>query len=336
MAMKRALITGIGGQDGSYLTELLLEHGYEVHGTIRRSSLSNTTRIDHLITQDAIYNRRLFLHHADMADSGSLDEAVKRSKPDEIYNLAAMSQVRISYDIPASTADITGVGFARLLEVARRHAPEAKIYQASSSEMFGKVLETPQTETTPFYPRSPYGCAKAYAFYIGRSYREGHGMRIYNGILFNHESPRRGENFVSKKIVQAAARIKRGEQDKLWLGNLDAKRDFGYAKEYMEWVYAIMQYPEPDDFLIATGETHSIEEFVERAFARLDLNWRDYVCIDQNFLRPAEVDLLMGDATKSEILLGFEPKVMFEQLVDLMVDAEMGVPCSSTKTTAAY
>ncbi len=322
--MPTALITGIGGQDGSYLAELLLEQGYTVHGTVRRSSLSNTTRIDHLISQDAIYNRRLFLHHADMADSGSLDAAIKAAKPDEIYNLAAMSQVRISYDIPASTADITGVGFARLLEVARRHAPEAKIYQASSSEMFGKVLETPQTEKTPFYPRSPYGCAKAYAFYIGRSYREGHGMRIYNGILFNHESPRRGENFVSKKIVQAAARIKRGEQDKLWLGNLDAKRDFGYAKEYMEWVWRIMQHPTPDDFLIATGETHSIEEFVERAFARLGMNWRDYVCIDQSFLRPAEVDLLMGDASKSKRVLGFEPKIKFAQLVDLMVDAEMG------------
>jgi len=334
--MKRALITGIGGQDGSYLAELLLEQGYEVHGTIRRSSLSNTGRIDHLISQDALMNRRLFLHHADMADSGSLDAAIKASSPDEIYNLAAMSQVRISYDVPASTADVTGVGFARLLEVARRHAPEAKIYQASSSEMFGKVLETPQTEKTPFYPRSPYGCAKAYAYYIGRSYREGFGMRVYNGILFNHESPRRGENFVSKKIVMAAARIKRGEQDKLWLGNLDAKRDFGYAKEYMEWVWRIMQSDTPDDFLIATGETHSIEEFVERAFARLGLNWRDHVSIDPSFMRPAEVDLLMGDASKSRRLLGFEPAVKFNQLVDLMVDAEMGVAsCSSTKILAA-
>ncbi len=333
--MNRALITGIGGQDGSYLAELLLEHGYEVHGTIRRSSLSNTTRIDHLIAQDAIYNRRLFLHHADMADSGSLDAAIKASKPDEIYNLAAMSQVRISYDTPTSTADITGVGFARLLEVARLHAPEAKIYQASSSEMFGKVLETPQTENTPFYPRSPYGCAKAFAFYLGRSYRESYNMRIYNGILFNHESPRRGENFVSKKIVQAAARIKRGEQDKLWLGNLDAKRDFGYAKEYMEWVWRIMQQPEPDDFLIATGETHSIEEFVDRAFQCLGMDWESHVSIDPAFMRPAEVDLLMGDASKSKRVLGFEPKVKFDQLVDLMVDAEMGVPCSSTKMTAA-
>lgn len=332
--MKRALITGIGGQDGSYLAELLLEHGYEVHGTLRRSSLSNTTRIDHLISQDALLNRRLFLHYADMADSGSLDAAVIASRPDEIYNLAAMSQVRISYDIPASTADVTGVGFARLLEVARQRCPEAKIYQASSSEMFGKVLETPQTENTPFYPRSPYGCAKAYAYYLGRSYREGYNMRVYNGILFNHESPRRGDNFVSKKIVQAAARIKRGEQDNLWLGNLDAKRDFGYAKEYMEWVYRIVQRDTPDDFLIATGETHSIEEFVSRAFARLDLNWRDYVCIDPSFMRPAEVDLLMGDASKSRRVLGFEPQVKFVQLVDLMIDSEMGVPCSPTKTHA--
>jgi len=322
--MKRALITGVTGQDGSYLAELLLDKEYEVHGLMRRSSTPNTGRIDHLISQDAIMNRRLFLHYGDMSDSGSLDAAIKAAKPDEIYNLAAMSQVRISYDIPANTADITGVGFARLLEVARRHAPEAKIYQASSSEMFGKVLETPQTETTPFYPRSPYGCAKAYAFYIGRSYREGFGMRIYNGILFNHESPRRGENFVSKKIVMAAARIKRREQDRLWLGNLEAKRDFGYAKEYMEWVWRIVQRDTPDDFLIATGETHSIEEFVERAFSNLDMNWRDHVSIDESFLRPAEVDLLMGDASKSRAVLGFEPAVKFDGLVDLMVEAEMG------------
>jgi GDPmannose 4,6-dehydratase len=322
--VKRAFLTGITGQTGSYLAEILLDRGYEVHGLVRRTSTPSTRRIDHLIEQDAIFNRRLFLHVGDMADSGSIERAIKAAKPDEIYNLAAMSQVRMSYDVPAFTADVTGVGFARLLEVVRACAPEAKVYQASSSEMFGRVQETPQTERTPFYPRSPYGCAKAFAFYLGRSYREGYGLRIYNGICFNHESPRRGEEFLSKKVVKAAVRIKRGEQDKLYLGNLEAKRDMGYAKEYAEWIWQIVQHEIPDDFLIATGETHSMQEFVERTFALLDLNWQDHVVIDKKFLRPAEVDLLIGDASKSREVLGFEPKVKFGQLVEIMVNAELG------------
>lgn len=320
---KTALITGITGQTGSYLAEILLDNGYTVHGMIRRSSTTNTGRIDHLISQEALLDRRLFLHHGDLSDAGSIEAAVRAAKPDEIYNLAAMSQVRISYDIPANTADVTGVGFARLLEVARQCAPDAKIYQASSSEMFGKVQETPQTERTPFYPRSPYGCAKAFAFYLGRSYREGYGLQIYNGILFNHESPRRGDTFLSKKVVKAAVRIKRGQQDKLYLGNLDAKRDFGYAKEYAYWIWRIVQHDIPDDFLISTGETHSIEEFVQETFSMLDLNWRDHVVIDKQFMRPAEVDLLMGDSFKAKSILGFEPKVRFKQLVEIMVGAEL-------------
>jgi len=332
--MKRALITGINGQDGSYLAEILLEQGYEVHGLIRRSSIPNTGRIDHLIGQDAIYNRRMFLHYGDMTDAGSLEAAVCKSRPDEIYNLGAMSQVRISYDIPANTGDVTGLGFARLLEVVRHRSPDAKVYQASSSEMFGKVQETPQTERTPFYPRSPYGCAKAYAFYLGRAYREGYGMRIYNGILFNHESPRRGDNFVSKKIVKAAVRIANGLQDKLYLGNLDAKRDWGSAKEYAYWIWRIVQHDTPDDFLLATGETHSVEEFVSEAFGRLDMDWRNHVVLDESFLRPAEVDLLQGDASKARDVLGFDPQVKFPQLVDWMVESEMR-ECSSTKTPAA-
>ncbi len=308
------------------MAELLLSKGYTVHGLVRRSSTHNTGRIDHLIAQDAIYNRRLFLHYGDLADAGSIESAVRAAQPDEIYNLGAMSQVRISYDIPANTADVTGVGFARLLEVVRQCMPTAKVYQASSSEMFGKVQETPQTERTPFYPRSPYGCAKAFAFYLGRSYREGHGLKVYNGILFNHESPRRGETFLSKKVVQAAVRIKRGQQDKLYLGNLDAKRDWGSAKEFVYWIWRIMQHPIPDDFLIATGETHTVEEFVSAAFGALGMDWRRHVEIDKSFLRPAEVDLLMGDPSKSREVLGFEPRIKFKQLVQWMVDAELGEP----------
>lgn len=312
----KALITGITGQDGSYLAELLLDQGYEVNGTIRRASTPNTSRIDHIVD-------RIRLHYADMTCGTSIETVVAAVKPDEVYNLAAMSQVRISYDMPANTADITATGYARLLEAVRKHCPEARVYQASSSEMFGKVQETPQTERTPFYPRSPYGCAKAYSFYLGRSYREGYGLRVSNGILFNHESPRRGDNFVSKKIVQAVARIKRGEQKMLTLGNLEAKRDWGYAKEYAYWIWKIIQHPEPDDFLIATGETHSVEEFVSAAFEVVGLNWLNYVLIDDALKRPAEVDLLQGDASKARDVLGFEPKVKFAGLVELMVKAEI-------------
>lgn len=327
--MKKALITGITGQDGSYLAELLLAKGYQVHGLIRRASGNNLDRITNI-------EHRLNLHYGDMSDAGSLAAVVQVVRPDEVYNLAAMSHVRISYDIPAATIDITGAGFARLIEAVRQHAPEAKVYQAGSSEMFGRVLETPQTEKTPFYPRSPYGCAKAYAFNIARCYREGYGMQIYNGILFNHESPRRGENFLSRKVAKAVARIAQGQQSKLVLGNLDAKRDWGYAKEYVEWIWRIVQSDKPDDFVIATGETHTVQEFVERAFARLGMNWIDFVEFDQSLTRPAEVDLLLGDATKSKEVLGFEPQVKFEQLVDLMVEAEMwGEECSSMKTLAA-
>ncbi len=320
---KRALITGITGQTGSYLAEHLLLHGYEVHGVIRRTSTPSTSRIAHLLEQDAIYGRRLFLHYGEMSDAGSLENAVIAAKPDEVYNLAAMSQVGISYKIPGATMDITGMGLARLAEAVRARAPEAKLYQASSSEMFGKVQEVPQTEKTPFYPRSPYGCAKCFAFHFGRTYREAYGLRVYNGILFNHESPRRGEEFLSKKVVKAAVRIKRGQQDKLYLGNLGAKRDFGYAKEYAQWIHRIVQHDTPDDFLIATGETHTVGEFVADSFELLGMDWREKVEIDPAFLRPAEVDLLIGDATKSREVLGFVPQVKFKRLVEIMVRAEM-------------
>lgn len=318
MKNKIALITGVNGQDGSYLADLLLEKGnYEVHGLIRRSSAGNTRRVDHILD-------KITLHYGDLSDVNNLVKVLQTIKPDEIYNFAAMSQVRISYEIPAYTGDITGLGFARLVEAVRLVCPDAKVYQASSSEMFGKVLEIPQRETTPFYPRSPYGCAKAYAFYLGRAYREGYGLKIYNGILFNHESPRRGEEFLSKKVVAAAVKIKKGLQDKLVLGNLEAKRDMGYAKEYMEWVWKIVQ-GEPDDFVVATGETHSMQEFVEEAFGLLDLNWKDHVEFDPKLMRPAEVDYLQGDYSKSKRILGFEPKVKFKELVKIMVAAELEI-----------
>lgn len=314
--MKKVLITGINGQTGSYLADFLLEKGdYEIHGLIRRSSAGNTRRIDHILD-------KITLHYGDLSDVNNLVKVLQTVQPDEIYNFAAMSQVRISYEIPAYTGDITGLGFARLIEAVRLVCPNAKVYQASSSEMFGKVLEIPQRETTPFYPRSPYGCAKAYAFYLGRAYREGYGLRVYNGILFNHESPRRGDEFLSKKVVKAAVRIKLGLQDKLELGNLEAKRDMGYAKEYAEWIWKIVQ-GEPDDFVIATGETHSMQEFVEEAFGLLDLNWKDYVVIDEKLKRPAEVDYLQGDYTKAKEKLGFEPKTKFRELVKIMVEDEL-------------
>lgn len=314
--MKKALISGISGQDGSYLADLLLEiGGYEVHGIIRRSSAGNTRRIDHILD-------KITLHYGDLSDVNSLTKILQQVNPDEIFNFAAMSQVRISYDIPAYTGEITGLGFAKLIEAVRLVIPQAKIYQASSSEMFGKVLEIPQREITPFYPRSPYGCAKAYAFYLGRAYREGYGLKVYNGILFNHESPRRGEEFLSKKVVKAAVRIKKGLQTKLELGNLEAKRDIGYAKDYVYWIWKMMQ-GEPDDFVIATGETHSMQEFVEETFNYLGLNWKDYVVIDEKLKRPAEVDYLQGDASKAKEKLGFYVQTSFKELIKIMCDEEM-------------
>jgi GDPmannose 4,6-dehydratase len=313
--MKKALITGVTGQDGSYLAELLLDKGYEVHGLIRRTSVSNTTRIDHILD-------RLHLHMGELTDVNNLCHVLKTAKPDELYNLAAMSQVRISYDIPAYTGMVTGLGFANLIEAVRTVCPEIKVYQASSSEMFGKVQETPQSERTPFYPRSPYGCAKTFAFYLGRSYREGYGLKVYNGILFNHESPRRGDEFLSKKVVKAAVRIKLGLQRGLTLGNLQSRRDWGYAKEYVEWIWRIVQ-GEPDDYVICTGETHSVEEFVAETFSTLGLNWKDHVTYDAGLSRAAEVDLLQGDYSKSKALLGFEPQVKFKELIKIMVDYEL-------------
>jgi GDPmannose 4,6-dehydratase len=315
--LKKALVTGPNGQDGSYLIELLLEKGYEVAGIIRRTSQPLHDNISHLIN-------KVHLIPGDMTDAGSIHSAIERYQPDEIYNLAGMSQVRWSYEVPSMTMDVNCLGLLRIIESVRSLKLDCKIYQACSSEMFGKVLEVPQKETTPFYPRSPYGVSKAAAYYMARTYREGYGMKIYCGFLFNHESPRRGEEFLSRKVCKAVAEIVSGKRDKLTLGNLDAKRDFGYAKEYVEWIWNIMQHPTPDDFVIATGETHSVKEFVELAFHYAGIeNWEDYVDYDKSLTRPAEVDLLIGDATKSKNVLGFEPKVKFKELVKIMVEAEL-------------
>lgn len=317
--MLKALVTGCTGQDGSYMCELLLEKGYEVHGIIRRSATPNTKNITEILS-------KIYTHLGDLADASSIAKIVHDVKPDLVFNLGAQSDVRASYDIPLYTSDITGLGFARLLEACRQHAPEAKIYQAGSSEMFGKVQEIPQNEKTPFYPRSSYGCAKVYAFSLGRSYREGYGMKVYNGILFNHESPRRGELFVSRKVVKAAVEIKQGKRKKLTLGNLDSKRDWGFSKDYMEAIYEYVTTQEPGDFVIATGETHSVEEFVQETFEYLELgDWKQYVEFDDNLKRPAEVDLLLGDASKAKRLIGWEPKVKFKGLIKLMADAELGL-----------
>ena len=313
--MAKALITGITGQTGSYMADLLVEKGYDVHGIVRRSSTSNTANIEHL-------EGKITTHFGDLSDSDTLHEIVKKVQPDEVYNFAAMSQVRISYDLPVFTGDITGLGFARVLEAVRSQKPDAKIYQACSSEMFGKVQEIPQRETTPFYPRSPYGCAKAYAFYLGRSYREGYGMKIYNGIVFNHESPRRGDQFLSKKVVKGAIRIKKGLQQMIELGNLDAKRDWGSAKEYAYWIWKMVQ-GEPDDFILSTGETHSVEEFVVETFNQLGLGWQDHIIIDTDLKRPAEVDYLQGDYSKAKRILGYEPKVKFKDLIIWMAEEEL-------------
>jgi GDPmannose 4,6-dehydratase len=323
--MKKALITGITGQDGSYLAELLLEKGYEVHGIIRRASTFNTGRIDHLYKDPHINGVRLFLHYGDIADSTNLIKLIYRIQPDEVYHLAAQSHVRVSFDIPEYTADVTGLSTIRILEAIRQTGVGSKFYQASSSEMFGKVQETPQCETTPFYPRSPYGAAKLYAHWATVNYRESYGIFACSGILFNHESPRRGETFVTRKITRAVARIRAGQESTLYLGNLDAKRDWGYAKEYVQAMWLMLQQDKPDDYVIATGETHSVEEFLTEAFSRVDLDWHDYVELDPKYLRPAEVDLLIGDATKAKRLLGWQPNVTFKQLVRLMVDADLSM-----------
>ena len=332
--MKKALITGITGQDGSYLAELLVAKGYEVHGIIRRASTFNTGRIDHLYKDPHINGVRLFLHYGDIADSTNLIKLLYRIQPDEVYHLAAQSHVRVSFDIPEYTGDVTALSTVRILEAIRETGSKSRFYQASSSEMFGKVHEVPQRETTPFYPRSPYGAAKLYAHWMTVNYRESYGMFAASGILFNHESPRRGETFVTRKITRAAVRIKAGLQKKLYLGNLDAKRDWGYAKEYVEAMWLMLQQDEPDDFVIATGETHSVSEFLEETFSYLDLDWHEYVELDAKYIRPTEVELLIGDATKAKRVLKWEPKVTFKELVHLMVDADLTLLQNKGKTEA--
>jgi GDPmannose 4,6-dehydratase len=338
--MKKALITGITGQDGSYLAELLLSKGYEVHGLIRRSSSFNTARIDHIYKDPHESGVRMFLHYGDLNDASSINKVLRDVRPDEIYNLGAQSHVRVSFDIPEYTGEVVALGAVRILEGIRETELNTRYYQASSSELFGKVFETPQKETTPFYPRSPYACAKAYAYYLTVNYRESYGLFACNGILFNHESPRRGETFVTRKITRAAARIKLGMQSCLYLGNLEAKRDWGYAGDYVELMWAMVQEPEPDDYVIATGETHSVREFAEKAFARLGmpLEWQGsgvhekgidaktgtiVIEIDPKYFRPAEVDLLLGDSSKARQKLGWQPKVTFEELVNMMVEADL-------------
>jgi GDPmannose 4,6-dehydratase len=320
---KRALITGITGQDGSFLTELLLDKGYEVYGIVRRSSSFNTARIDHLYQDPHEPDTRLRLFYGDLNDSSSLNTILRRTKPDEIYNLGAQSHVRVSFDVPEYTGEVTGLGAVRLLEAIRETGIRPKFYQASSSELFGKVHEVPQTETTPFHPRSPYGCAKAYAYYVTVNYRESYGLYACNGILFNHESERRGETFVSRKITRAATRIKLGLQEKLYLGNLEAQRDWGYARDYVEAMWLMLQADQPDDYVIATGETHSVRDFLAEAFGYLDLEWSQFVETDPRYFRPSEVDLLLGDASKARRELGWEPKVGFKELVRLMVDHDL-------------
>lgn len=316
--MKRALITGITGQDGSYLAELLLGKGYEVHGLVRRASTFNTERIDHI-------RDRLKLHYGDLVDSTSLHTVIKNVEPTEIYNLAAQSHVRVSFDMPEYTCDVTAAGVGRLLEALRVSGVKARFYQASSSELYGKVEETPQTERTRFHPRSPYGAAKAYAFYLTQNYREAHEMFCCNGLLFNHESPRRGENFVTRKITRAVGRIVAGTQKKIALGNLDAKRDWGFAGDYVEAMWQMLQLDVPDDFVVATGETHSVKEFLELAFGRAGLDWHKHVETDERFLRPAEVDLLLGDPAKARKTFGWTPKVSFQKLVEMMVDSDIAL-----------
>lgn len=321
--VKRALITGITGQDGSFLAELLLAKGYEVHGIIRRASTFNTGRISHLYRDPHLQGVRLFLHYGDIADSTNLIKLLYHIQPDEIYHLAAQSHVRVSFDVPEYTGDVTGLGTVRILEAIRETGCQARFYQASSSELYGKVQEVPQSETTPFYPRSPYAAAKLYAYWITVNYRESYDIFACNGILFNHESERRGETFVTRKITRAVAHIKAGLESKLYLGNIEARRDWGYAKEYVEAMWLMLQQDTPEDYVIATGETHTVREFLEIAFDRVGLNWQDYVEIDPRYYRPAEVDLLVGDPSKAKQMLNWEPKTTFKELVHLMVDADM-------------
>jgi GDPmannose 4,6-dehydratase len=323
LGRKIALITGITGQDGSYLAEFLLAKEYEVHGIIRRASTFNTGRINHLYQDPHINGKRLFLHYGDLADSLNLMQLLRDIQPEEVYHLGAQSHVRVSFDIPEYTADVTGLSAVRILEAIKKAQVRPRFYQASSSEMFGKVLETPQTERTPFNPRSPYACAKVFAYWATVNYRESYDLYACNGILFNHESPRRGETFVTRKITRAAAHIKEGAQEKLFLGNLEARRDWGYAPEYVEAMWLMLQQDKPDDYVIATGETHSVQEFLEEAFSCVGLDWREYVSIDSRYYRPSEVDALVGNAAKARRVLGWEPRTRFRKLVGLMVDADL-------------
>lgn len=346
--MKKALITGITGQDGSYLAELLLEKGYEVHGLIRRASTFNTERIDHLYKDPHVQNTKLFLHYGDLSDSSNISRLLAKIQPDEIYHLGAQSHVRVSFDMPEYTGDVVGLGAVRIMDAIKDSGIKTKFYQASSSEMFGLVQEVPQKETTPFYPRSPYACAKVYAYWMTRNYRESYGLYACNGILFNHESPRRGETFVTKKITRGLSRIVCGLDEKLYLGNIDAKRDWGYAKDYVEGMWRMLQQEKPDDYLLATGETHTVREFIEETtkFLGMDLAWegegvnekgRDkktnkiIIEIDPKYFRPTEVDLLIGDPAKAKAILGWEPKTKFHELVKIMVEADFAIAKSQMK-----
>lgn len=330
---KKALITGITGQDGSYLTELLLEKGYEVHGIIRRSSSFNTERIDHIYSDPHIENTKLFLHYGDLSDSSNICRILEKVEPDEIYNLGAQSHVRVSFDTPEYTGDVVGLGTLRILDAIKDTKIKSKFYQASSSELYGKVQEIPQKETTPFYPRSPYAVAKLYSYWITVNYRESYDMFNCNGILFNHESPRRGETFVTRKITKALAKIVAGKQDKLYLGNIDAKRDWGYAKDYVEAMWLMLQQETPDDYVVATGETYSVKDFLTEAFKAVNLDWEKYVVIDSKYFRPAEVELLIGDPTKAKQKLNWTPKTSFKELVKIMVEADLAAEGISLATT---
>jgi len=323
--VKKALITGITGQDGSYLAELLLEKGYQVHGIIRRSSSFNTQRIDHIYQDPHVPDCRLFLHYGDLNDASSLNYLLKKLRPDEIYNLGAQSHVKVSFDVPEYTGEVTGLGATRLLESVRELGlTDTRIYQASSSEMFG-ASPPPQSEATPFYPRSPYGCAKVYAYWIGVNYREAYGLHVSNGILFNHESPRRGETFVTRKVTRAASRIKVGLQDRLYLGNLEARRDWGYAKDYVEAMWLMLQQPKGDDYVVATGEAHTVRELCERAFEHVGLDYRKYVEVDPRYFRPTEVDYLLGDPSKAARALGWRPRTTFAELVRVMMESDLAL-----------
>ena len=321
--MKKALITGVTGQDGSYLTELLLEKGYEVHGIIRRSSTFNTSRIDHLYEDPHVNGVRLFLHYGDLGDSSNLMRIVHEINPDEVYNLAAQSHVRVSFDSPEFTGDVDALGTMRLLEAIRLTGVKTRFYQASTSELYGKVQEVPQKETTPFYPRSPYGVAKLYAFWAVKNYREAYGMHASNGILFNHESPRRGETFVTRKITRAASRIKLGLQHELFMGNINSLRDWGFAGDYVEGMWRMLQQDNPDDYVLATGEMHSVKEFLVEAFGYVGLDWEKYTRYDSRYERPSEVDQLLGDPSKAKRVLGWEPTVTFKGLVKMMMDSDL-------------